>query len=63
MRIKEAVELLGGPTAVANELKVNRRTVTEWGDKNKVGDRSILGFINLCKKYGVKISIYEVSGK
>jgi len=63
MRVKEAVELLGGSSAVANELKVNRRTVTQWCDQNKVGDRSIIGFFAMCKKFGIKITIYEVSGK
>lgn len=63
MKVREAVELLGGPSAVGRELSVDRKTVTTWCDKNQVGERSRMRFMQLAKKYGVAITINEVCGK
>lgn len=63
MKVREAVEMLGGPTAVGRELGVDRKTVSTWCDKNLVGERSRMDFIRLAKKFAVNITINEVCGK
>lgn len=63
MNVREAVEMLGGPSAVGRELGVDRKTVTTWCDKNAVGERSRMKFMQIAKKYGVNITISEVCGK
>jgi len=63
MKVREAVELLGGRMAVGKVLGVSDRTVSDWMTRNKVSGAKTMAFYDLCKKYNVDIKINEVVGK
>lgn len=56
----EVIELLGGSKAVADALKVHRNTVIKWKVEG-VSGVSLMPFMDLCKKYGVKVTITDIA--
>ena len=60
MTVSEAIELLGGSSAVARSLGVHRNTVMNWRTQNMIGAASVMPFYDLCKKYKVDIKLTDI---
>lgn len=63
MNVKQAVESLGGPAAVAEVLKTHRNTVTNWTTKGYVSGAMTMAFFDLCKKYKLDIKLTDIVRK
>ena len=63
MKVREAVEMLGGRMAVGKTLGTSEKTVSDWMTRNKVSGQQAMAFFDLCRKYEVRISIQEILGK
>lgn len=63
MSIKDLVKLLGGRVAVARSLGVSQRTVSDWMTKGYISGVKAMSFYDLCHKYGIEVTMLEVTGK
>jgi len=60
--VESVVRQLGGSTAVARSLGVNRNTVIRWVSTQRVSSRAVLQFHDLAKKHGVKVKLSDLIG-
>ena len=63
MKVREAVELLGGRMAVGKVLGAKERTISDWMTHNKVSGQQAMSFYDMRKKYGVQITMAQILGK
>lgn len=63
MQLKDTIESLGGPSAVAHELGVTTPTIFNWQAKNSIPGKNAMAFIKLCRKYKLDINLIDIVRK
>lgn len=63
MSIRDLVKQLGGRVAVARSMGVSQRTVSDWMTKGYISGVKAMAFYDLCHRYGIHVSMSEVTAQ